>query len=329
MKRVLSGIQPSGDLHLGNYLGAIQRWVAAQHARESFICIVDLHAITVYQERATLMQNTRQLAALLFAAGLDPQRSTVFVQSHVRAHTECAWILNCITPMGWLGRMTQFKAKAERQEAASAGLFTYPVLQAADILLYSADEVPVGLDQKQHIELCRDIAQRFNQLYGETFRLPEPVISDVGARIMGLDDPTVKMSKSASNVRGHAIRLTDSDDETRRSIKRAVTDSGRAVVFSDDPAKAGVNNLLTIYQALTEKEQAEIEAEFEDIAGYGQLKERVAETVVTALAPLRRRYHEFMSDLAELDRCLEVGAEKARAVAEPMAALVRERVGLV
>ncbi len=328
MKRVLSGIQPSGNLHLGNYVGAIRQWVEAQGRRENFICIVDLHAITVYQDPAELAEQTRQLAALLFAAGLDPDRSTVFVQSHVRAHAEGAWILTCVTPLGWLERMTQYKAKAQGQQVVSTGLLTYPVLQAADILLYDADEVPVGEDQKQHVELCRDVAQRFNQLYGETFKLPRPVIPKIGARIMGLDDPTSKMSKSAPGG-GHAIRLVDSDAAIRRAVKRAVTDSGRDILFSDDPEKAGVNNLLTIYQVLTGRQRSEVEADFADARGYGDLKARVAEVVVEAVAPVRRRYEELMADPAELDRLLALGAERARAVAEPKIEQVKERVGFV
>ncbi len=328
MTRVFSGIQPSGELHLGNYVGAIRAWVRDQQEKESFICVVDLHAITVYQDPAVLAKNVRQLAALLFASGLDPNHATVFVQSHVRAHAECQWMLTCATPVGWLERMTQYKTKARRQEAVLTGLLTYPVLQAADILLYSADEVPVGEDQKQHIELSRDIAQRFNSLYGETFKVPKPMIPKVGARIMALDDPTSKMSKSDSGNVGHAILLTDSEAKIRKAISRAVTDSGNEVVFSDDPERAGVNNLLTIYQALTEKPRAEVEADFADVRGYGDLKKGVADTVVERLAPVRTRYEQLMQDPAELDRLLEIGAEKARAVAEPKLEQVKQRVGL-
>lgn len=325
--RVFSGIQPSGGLHIGNYLGAIRNWVRTQDERISFFCIVDLHAITVPQDPQELRRQTRELAALLLACGIDPHKSTLFVQSHVRAHAEGAWILSCLTPVGWLERMTQYKAKAARQESVGTGLLTYPVLQAADILLYDADEVPVGEDQKQHVELTRDIAQRFNHLYGETFVVPEAVIPQVGARIMGLDDPTSKMSKSESGVRGHAILLTDSDEEIRRAIMRAVTDSGREIVFSDDPAKAGVNNLLSIYQLLTGKTQEAVLADFTDARGYGDLKKRVADVVIEALRPIRIRYEELMADPAELDRLLDVGAERARAVSEPKIAEVKERVG--
>jgi tryptophanyl-tRNA synthetase len=224
--------------------------------------------------------------------------------------------------------MTQFKAKSERQESVSTGLLTYPILQAADILLYDAHEVPVGEDQKQHVELCRDIAQRFNHLYGDTFQVPEPVIPPTGARIMGLDNPLAKMSKSESAARGHAIRLTDSDDDIRWAIKRAVTDSGREIVFSDDPERAGVNNLLAIYGGVTGKGRDEVLRDFADARGYGDLKSRVAEVVVAAVAPIRRRYEELMQDPERLDELLQHGAEAARAVAEPKAELVKERVGL-
>jgi len=326
--RVLSGIQPTGNLHLGNYLGAIRHWVEGQDEQENFICVVDLHAITVPQDPAALREHTRALTALLFAAGIDPERTCLFVQSHVRAHCEAAWILSCVTPLGWLERMTQFKTKAGRQESVSTGLLTYPVLQAADILLYDADRVPVGHDQKQHVELARDVAQRFNHLYGETFVVPEPAIPEVGARIMGLDDPTSKMSKSAA-VRGHAVLFTDGDDEIRRAIKRAVTDSGREIGFSDDPERAGVNNLLTIYRSITGKDRAEVEADFAGARGYGDLKARVAEVVVEQIAPIRDRYLELQADPAALDALLARGAERARSVAEVKILEVKDRVGFL
>jgi tryptophanyl-tRNA synthetase len=237
--RVFSGIQPSGHLHIGNYLGAIRQWVAEQHEKVNFFCIVDMHAITLPIEPAVLQQRTRQVAALYLACGLDPQVSTIFVQSHVPAHAECCWILNCVTPLGWLERMTQFKTKSSQQESVSTGLLDYPVLQAADILLYDSHQVPVGDDQKQHVELARDIAQRFNYLYGETFIIPEVVIPATGARIRALNEPTRKMSKSEAEVRGHAIRLIDPPDEIRYVIQRAVTDSGRDIRFSEHPEKAG------------------------------------------------------------------------------------------
>ncbi len=329
MKRVLSGIQPSGSLHLGNYLGAVKQWVERQDERHSFICIVDLHAITVPQDPDSLRQKTRALAAQLFACGIDPMRATLFVQSHVRAHAEAQWILSCATPLGWLERMTQYKAKAANQERVSTGLLTYPVLQAADILLYDPDEVPVGEDQKQHIELARDVAARFNHRFGDTFRIPEPVIPEVGARIMGLDDPLAKMSKSAADNRGHSIALNDSDKEIERTFKRAVTDSGREIVWSDEPEKAGVNNLLSIYRALTGKSPEQSLADFADARGYGDLKMRVAEVVIETLAPIRERYEALLDDPAELDRLLDQGAESARAVAEPMVAKMKDRVGFL
>lgn len=325
--RVFSGIQPSGNLHIGNYLGAIQQWVAGQGQKTNFICIVDLHAITVPQEPAALRQQTRELAALLLACGIDPQQTTLFVQSHVRAHAECSWVFSCVTPLGWLERMTQYKTKAQKQESVMTGLLTYPVLMAADILLYDADEVPVGEDQKQHIELTRDLAQRFNYLYGETFVIPKPVIRESGARIMGLNDPSVKMSKSET-TRGHAIRIVDDPDEIRWAIKRAVTDSYNEIRFSDDPERAGVNNLLQIYELLTGKSRPEIEAHFAG-KGYGALKKELAEVVVESLRPIRERYYRLMNDPAELDRILAIGAEQARAVAEPKMTLILERVGFV
>jgi tryptophanyl-tRNA synthetase len=325
--RVFSGIQPSGNLHIGNYLGAIQQWVAGQGQKTNFICIVDLHAITVPQNPADLRRQTRELAALLLACGIDPQQTTLFVQSHVRAHAECSWVFSCITPLGWLERMTQYKAKAQKQESVMTGLLTYPVLMAADILLYDADEVPVGEDQKQHIELTRDLAQRFNYLFGETFVIPKPVIRESGARIMGLDDPTVKMSKSET-ARGHAIRIIDDPDEIRWAIKRAVTDSFNEIRFSDEPERAGVNNLLQIYELLTGRSRPEIEAHFAG-KGYGVLKRELAEVVIEALRPIRERYYQLMDDPAELDRILAIGAEQARAVAEPKMTLILERVGFV
>ena len=327
-RRVFSGIQPSGALHLGNYLGAVRQWVELQGEKENFICIVDLHAITAFQEPGLLQQQTRSLAALLLACGIDPRHTTLFLQSHVRAHAEGAWILSCVTPVGWLERMTQYKSRAAQLKTVGTGLLTYPVLQSADILLYDADEVPVGEDQKQHIELCRDIGQRFNQLYGETFVIPEGVMAEIGARIMGLDEPSLKMSKS-TEVRGHSILLTDSDDEIERSVRRAVTDSGNEIRFSEDPAKAGVNNLLTIYRALTGCDRATAEADFVDSRGYGDLKVRVAEVVVEALRPIRTRYEELVRDETELDRLLAEGALRAREVAEPKVELVKERVGFV
>lgn len=327
-KRVLSGIQPSGNLHLGNYLGAVRNWVRHLDERESLICIVDLHAITVPQEPQALLSNTRRMAAQLIACGIDPARCTLFVQSHVRAHTEATWLLMCQTPLGWLERMTQYKSKAARQEKVQAGLLTYPVLQAADILLYDPHEVPVGEDQKQHIELARDLAQRFNHLYGDTFRVPEPVIPEAGARVMGLDDPLQKMSKSAVG-QGHAVYLSESDAQITKAIKRAVTDSGREIGFSDDPDRAGVNNLLSIYQAITGTTADEVVADFVDARGYGDLKTRVAEVVCQAIAPIRERFEELMANPSELDGLLEEGADKARRLADPKVREMKERLGFL
>jgi tryptophanyl-tRNA synthetase len=326
-KTVFSGIQPSGSLHLGNYLGAIQQWVRLQEDRNSFISIVDLHAITVTQDAGLLATRVRELAAVLLAAGIDPDRTTLFVQSHVRAHAEGSWLLSCVTPLGWLERMTQYKDKSVKQQSVMTGLLTYPVLQAADILLYDAHEVPVGQDQKQHIELTRDIAQRFNHIYGETFVVPEPVIRKDGARIMGLDDPRTKMSKSETGS-GHALLLTDEESVLRKTIKRATTDSGREISFSEDADRAGVNNLLTIYQLLSGKERDEAVTAFADARGYGDLKARVADVVVETLAPIRAEYSRYLADPAELDRLLEKGAERARTVAEPKLIQVKDRMGL-
>ncbi|NKQ36042.1 MAG: tryptophan--tRNA ligase [Chloroflexi bacterium] len=329
-KRVFSGIQPTGNLHLGNYLGAIKNWVAGQDEKINYFCIVDLHSLTVPQDPDDLRFQTRSLAAWLLAAGIDPDKSTLFIQSHVRAHAEGCWLLNCITPLGWLQRMTQFKDKAAKQESVLTGLLDYPVLMAGDILFYDADEVPVGEDQKQHVELTRDIAQRFNSLYGlDFFVIPQPIIPEVGARVMALDDPTMKMSKSLGHVRGHAVRLLDDPKEIERSFKRAVTDSGREIVFSDDPEKAGVNNLLGIYKAVTGKSEAEVLADFADARGYGDLKKGVAEVVIAEIAPIRERYDRLMADPAELDSLLARGAEQAAAVSNPKVDQMKEIMGLV
>ena len=258
--RVLSGIQPTADsFHFGNYLGATRQWVDLQRDHQPFFFIADLHAITVEQDPGVLRERTLRAAAQLLAMGIDPKRSAIFVQSQIPAHAQLSWVLQCLTGFGEARRMTQFKDKSSKsgEGAASVGLFTYPILQAADILLYDATHIPVGEDQKQHIELARDVALRFNSLYGETFVVPEGVIPEVGARVMGLDDPTQKMSKSAQG-KDHAVSFTDTDDDIVRTIKRAVTDSGRDIVFSDAPEKAGVKNLLTIYQSLTSKTRAEV-----------------------------------------------------------------------
>lgn len=330
LPRVLSGIQPTGDIHIGNYLGAVRNWVEGQSTKTNYFCIVDLHALTVPRDPEELRHKTRSMAALLFAAGIDPTQSVLFVQSHVRAHAETTWLMNCLAPLGWLQRMTQFKDKSAKQESILTGLLDYPVLMAMDILLYDADEVPVGDDQKQHVELTRDLAQRFNALYEqEFFVIPKPVIPTVAARVMGLDDPTRKMSKSSADVRGHAVPLLEQPKEIERSFKRAVTDSYNEIAFSDDPERAGVNNLLGIYQAFTEKSKAQVLDDFADARGYGDLKKGVAEVVIDALTPIRERHAELMADPAELDRLLAIGAQQAAAYAEPKARQMKEIMGLV
>ena len=329
-KVVFSGIQPTGNIHLGNYLGAVRNWVREQAEKVNYFCIVDLHSLTVPQDPDNLRFQTRSLAALYLACGIDPQVSTIFIQSHVAAHTEGCWLLNCVTPLGWLQRMTQFKDKSAKQESVLTGLLDYPVLMAGDIIFYDADEVPVGEDQKQHVELARDIAQRFNALYDrDFFVVPQPVIPKGGARVMGLDDPTTKMSKSLSDKRGHAIRLLDEPDEVMYAFKRAVTDSGREIRFSDDPEKAGVKNLLGIYQAITGQDNAAVEADFANARGYGDLKVRVAEVVIETLRPIQARYKSLMDDTAELDRLLAFGAEQARAVSQPKVDEMKRIMGLV
>lgn len=326
-KIVFSGIQPTGKLHLGNYLGAIKHWVTDQDTNRGIFCIVDLHAITIYQKPDALRTQTRELAGLLLACGIDPQKSLLFVQSHVTAHAELAWILNCVAPVGWLERMTQYKDKSAKQESVSTGLLDYPVLQAADILLYQTHYVPVGEDQRQHIELTRDIAQRFNYLYGDHFTIPEGTIPKVGAKIVGLDDPSIKMSKSvAVTNRFHAVGLLDTPDEIWSVMKRATTDSGQEIIFSDKPEKAGVNNLLTIYQAFTGKTKEEIEGHF---AGkyYSVLKREVADAVIESLKPVQERYNQFLSDPASLDNILKAAANEARQAAEATLDKIKYAVG--
>ena len=329
--RVLSGIQPSGNLTIGNYLGAIQQWVAYQDTYDAYYCVVDLHAITVDHDPQELRQKTREVAAIYIASGLDPEKATIFVQSHVKEHAELAWLLTCQTPLGWLYRMTQFKDKSAKQSddaSISTGLLSYPVLMAADILLYQAEKVPVGDDQRQHVELTRDIAQRFNHRYSEVFTIPEAVIPPIGARVMGLDTPLAKMSKSEA-AQGHAVYILDEPKVASKKIMRAVTDSGRDITFSDDPERAGVNNLLSIYQAFTGKDKAAVEADFENARGYGDLKKGVAEIVVESLKPIQERYHELTSDIAELDRLLDKHADKAREVACKTVKDVKEAMGFV
>ena len=325
--RVFSGIQPSGTLHLGNYLGAVKNWVAMQETHDCLYCAVDLHAITVRQERAELKRATLDLVNLFLASGVDPERSIVIVQSHVPQHSELAWILNTVAYMGELRRMTQFKDKTGGGEGESiaVGLFDYPVLMAADILLYRADAVPVGEDQKQHVELTRDLAERFNKAFGKTFVVPKPIIRTEGARVMALDDPTKKMSKSAGSEAGH-IALTDAPDAIRRKIRRAVTDSGTEV--RPGPDKPALSNLLEIYSVLGGET---LDALVDRYAGkgYAHFKGDLGEVVVGALAPLQARIAELEADKAYVFDVLKTGADRAEAIASRTLAKVHERLGIV
>jgi tryptophanyl-tRNA synthetase len=323
MKRIFSGAQPTGNLHIGNYLGALRNWVELQQEYESFFCIVNLHAITLPQEPKALREKTRELARIYLAAGVDPKVSTVFVQSDVSEHAELTWILNCITRIGELDRMTQFKEKGKNQrDSVAVGLFDYPVLMAADILLYKTDLVPVGQDQKQHLELSRDLAIRFNRDIGETFVVPNPFIPKVGAKINALTDPEKKMSKSDENANG-SIFLMDNADVLTKKIKRAVTDSGTEIRF--DESRPAISNLLTIYQLLTNKSPQEIEQHFEG-KGYGHLKTELAEVVVEFLKPFQEKVHSISDE--ELNRIFKDGAEKARAIARTTLNEVYERMGI-
>ena len=327
--RVLSGIQPTADsFHLGNYLGALRQWVALQDTHDAFYCVVDLHAITLPQDPALLRRRTRVAAAQLFGAGLDPDRAAVFVQSQVPEHTELAWVLGCQTGFGEASRMVQFKDKSARAgaEAASVGLFTYPILQAADILLYQTDQVPVGEDQRQHLELTRDLAQRFNHRFGPTFVIPRPYILTDVAKIADLQDPAIKMSKSSSSPQG-IVDVLEEPGSIRRKISRAVTDAGTEV-RADEQAKPGVTNLLRIYSALTGETVPSLEQRYAG-AGYGAFKKDLAEVVVTAFAPIRERTEKMLADEAGLDRLLAQGAARARRVAGPTMATVRDRIGFL
>ncbi len=324
-KRIFSGIQPTGNIHIGNYLAAIQGWVISQAEHDNIFCIVDLHALTIPQDAKILKAKTRQVAGLLFAAGIDPHLSAVFIQSDVPAHAELAWILNCFIPMGWMERMTQFKEKSQNdRKRVSTGLFDYPALMAADILLYQTDLVPVGEDQKQHVELARDVAQRFNSLYGMTFKLPEPVIAEEGARIMGLDDPTKKMSKSEKQE-SHAIGLLDSPEDIRRKVKRATTDSLHEIRF--DKNRPGINNLLTIYALFSRSSRADVERRFES-RSYMDLKQELADIIIKGLEPLQSRYRELMKEPDQIDRLLAEGASKVRPIADKTLRTVKEKIGL-
>lgn len=323
MKRIFSGVQPTGNVHLGNYLGALRNWVALQHEYESFFCIVNLHAITARQDPKLLAEKSRELARVYLAVGIDPKVSTIFIQSDVAEHAELTWILNCIARMSELERMTQFKDKARKQlENVAVGMFDYPVLMASDILLYQTELVPVGDDQKQHLELTRDLAIRFNRDYGETFRIPEPYIPKVGARIMSLSDPANKMSKSDDDANG-CVRLLDNADSIQRKFKRAVTDSGTEIRFN--ASRPAITNLLIIFQLLTGQSPQHIEEHFAG-KGYGQLKQELADVTIEFLAPLQQRLHEI--DDEQLTKILEQGAAKARGIARVTLEAVKERMGL-
>ncbi|WP_414713747.1 tryptophan--tRNA ligase [Segeticoccus sp.] len=327
--RLFSGMQPTHDsLHLGNYLGALVNWVSMQETHDAFYCVVDMHAITVEVAPELLRERSRVTAAQYLAAGIDPHRSTVFVQSHVAAHAELSWVLSCVTGFGEASRMTQFKDKSLRHgaEGTTVGLFTYPVLMAADILLYDADEVPVGEDQRQHLELTRNLAQRFNGRYGETFVVPEPHIVTATAKIHDLQEPTAKMSKSAPSQAG-VIDLLEDPKVIGKRIRSAVTDSGREVTF-DEEHKPGVANLLRIHSALSGRSVQQLESDFAG-RGYGDLKKEVAEVVLEVVGPYRARTQELLADPAELDRILAEGAERARGVADQTLARVYDRIGFL
>jgi tryptophanyl-tRNA synthetase len=324
--RIFSGIQPTGDPHIGNYSGGFRQYARTQEQGEAFFCVVDLHAITVDYEPAALRDNTLDIAAMLFATGLDPERSTVFVQSHVTAHAEAAWLLGALTPYGQLGRMTQFKEKGEQQSLVTSALFTYPVLMAGDILLYQTDIVPIGDDQRQHVELCRDIAVRFNARHGQTFTVPDGTYPEAGARVMDLQEPTKKMSKSFGTEQGKVLMLDD-PDTVRRKIKRAVADSGREIRH-DLAGKPGISNLIELMTVATGETVAEVEARF-DGEGYGVFKEAVGDALVELLGPIQERFRALRSDPDELDRLLGLGADKAREASAPTLAAMYDRMGFV
>ncbi|AMW30108.1 MULTISPECIES: tryptophan--tRNA ligase [Arthrospira] len=328
-QRILSGVQPTGNLHLGNYLGAIRNWVEGQKQYDNFFCVVDLHAITVPHNPATLATDTYTIAALYLACGIDPEHSTIFVQSHISAHSELTWLLNCLTPINWLQDMIQFKEKAVKQgENVSTGLLDYPVLMAADILLYDADRVPVGEDQKQHLELTRDIAGRFNHLFGqpdqEILKIPEPLIRTEGARVMSLTDGTKKMSKSDPSELSR-INLLDPPDAIVKKIKRCKTDSVRGLTF-DDPDRPECHNLLSLYALLSNQTKAQVAAQCADM-GWGQFKPLLTETAIAALTPIQERYKEVMSDRSYLESILRRGREQAQAVANQTLTRVKDALG--
>jgi tryptophanyl-tRNA synthetase len=323
MKRIFSGVQPTGNTHLGNYLGALRNWVALQHEYESIFCIVNLHAITLPQDPKVLAEKTRELTRIYLAVGIDPKVSTIFVQSDVPAHAELMWLLNCMARLSELERMTQFKEKVRKQrESVGAGVLEYPVLMAADILLYQTDLVPVGEDQKQHLELTRDLAIRFNRDYGETFRIPEPYIPKVGARIMSLSDPARKMSKSDDDPNG-CVMLLDDADTIRRKFKRAVTDSGAEIRF--DETRLALSNLLTIYRLMTSKEPHEVEAHFSG-KGYAQLKQELADVTIEFLRPVQERVQNISDE--DLNQLFEQGRDRAKSIADVTLKNALERMGL-
>lgn len=341
-KRVFSGIQPSGIIHIGNYLGAITQFVEDQNSSDSIFCIVDLHAITVPQDPKELKENTYKLASILLACGIDHKKAPLFVQSHIPEHTELTWILNSITYMGELSRMTQFKEKSNiknqkpklnlkseilnlQSAIPSVGLFDYPVLMASDILLYNTDIVPVGEDQKQHVELCRDLAKRFNSRFGQTFKVPEVQLKKESARIMGFDDPAKKMSKSATSEYNY-IALTDNADTITRKIMKAQTDSGKEIMF--DQKRAGLYNLLTIYKLFSDRTEEEIEKKFSG-KGYGELKKQLAELIVEKLKPIQTKYRKLIADKSHLDSILTSGANKVQPLAKKKLDEVKEKIGLV
>jgi len=317
-------MQPTGNLHIGNYLGALKNWVRIQHDYECIFCIVDLHAVTVFQDPAELRAKINEIAALYLAAGIDPKDCAIMVQSAVPAHSELAWMLTCVTPIGWLERMTQYKVKAAKQDSIGDGLLQYPVLMAADILLYQAGIVPVGEDQAQHLELTRDIAQRFNSLYTDTFVVPNTSLPTVGARVMGLDDPTQKMSKSASGL-NHAVALLDPPAKIRKTIMRATTDSNPEVDL--ETAGPGVLNLISIYQAFSGEPDDAVKARFTGMR-YGDLKKQVAEMVIAHLEPFQQRYREITADPAYLADVLRDGAERVAPIANSTVRTVKQRMGL-
>ncbi|AUS09497.1 tryptophan--tRNA ligase [Laceyella sacchari] len=325
MERVLSGIQPTGAVTLGNYIGAMQRFVQMQEEADCYFCVVNMHALTIPQDPELLKQRTIDLVAIYLATGLDPAKSTIFVQSQVPAHAEAAWLLQCVARVGELNRMVQFKEKGKGSESVLAGLYTYPVLMAADILLYNPKRVPVGEDQKQHLELTREIAERFNRDYAEIFTLPEPYIGEVGARIMGLDNPTKKMSKSADSEFNY-ITLLDEPKKIEKKLKRAVTDSENVIRF-DPVAKPGISNLLNIYSSLSGKSIKELEKQYEGL-GYGQFKKDLIEVTIDHLAPIQSRFYEIRNS-GEVEQVLKQGREKAAAVADETLKRIKDAMGII